>query len=451
MPDSCLTKRSMRPLRVDQDLPLSGCLVFELPPELEERCEGEIVAASETGLAYFVTPHATYAMHYHDSTNQRLLVRGDEVVGGFTSTICLTRCAPRLQRILEVFRPAPFTMPLERYAYLSRIEGVPYIGSRKEVEMFLTTHAITSCPMGSDSTIEAEVPLARFDLYFVARALGHQFGTVTALYDEETKQVIVRGLSFEAGRVVAKCTDLLTGATEKLLSCVLPLFISHIEESRITMAERISLNLASRMPKISYTATIRLSPRQVLGHILFGELASLAGLERTTTQPSISTTLGLLLERLHLLHLPQELYLVYASSSDDTSLVTPQGPGPTLRLLCHLIQPRALYSSEYSPISSCWIDPDLPIGLETKVIFISRQGLSSDPLQRAFWLFDRSPRWAVEGFSAMLADACRPEELDEVVDRCSRRLGTTSEGTGVVVGERREKRALLLPRSTAGK
>ncbi|TNJ26233.1 hypothetical protein GMRT_14856 [Giardia muris] len=441
----------MRPLRVNKDMPISDCLVFELPPELEERCEGEIVAASETGLAYFVTSLATYAMHYHDSTNQRLLLRGNEVVGEFTSTVCLTRCAPRLQRILEVFRSAPFSMPLERYAYLSRIEGVPYIGSKKEVDAFLTAHSITSCPLSLDPMAEAEVPLARFDMYFVARALGHQFGAITTVCDEESKQIVMRGATFEVGRIIASCTELLTGASENLLIYVLPLFVSHIEDSRLTAEERISINLTTRMPKISYTATIRLSPRQVLGQILLGEFAELIGVERTAPLPSIPTSLGVLLERLHLLHLPQEIYFAYAQHSNNISLITPQSRGPTVSLLYHLLRPQALHSDEYTPVSSCWIDPDLPLGVDTRIILISRQGLSSDPLQRAFWLFDRSPRWDVDGFSAMLADACRPEELDETVERCSRRLGTTSAGAGAVVGERREKRVLLLPRTATGK
>ena len=433
-------------------------IIMQLPPDLENECNGQIVATSEDAQTYYITGDHVYKLFARDSSNTRFLLPSPDgeletpqlhtALCTFGSVVELDPSPPVLDSILRRCIPQQLGGNIVAPIYLSRLLSESnYVATKKDVCTYLASLAMFPCdtnanPKCDPFTATGEYPLARFHTNKVAEVLALFLraeptslerdslpwcapSTPLSTLVETIQRILPEtswGLAIHAIVSLSKTINGHTLSLDKLAEFV---------------SEPTSLNLNAQ-------TTVSLSPRRIIASIVLsfinqsGTHISVSGVH--TVKFALKTVYSKLAE----MSFPREFLMAYMEEAELSNQLE-QVSLPVIAYI-DLLVPRSLRDPKSTDTSSCWISPEDSLLIESQLIYIERSHLSSNPLNRAFELLDIQPRWRKSAFAAFMVDTCAPQEDSNAVTECyTREVGRTDCGEMIVV-EKREKRILLASR-----
>lgn len=441
---------------------------MQLPSDLENECNGQIVAMSESSQAYYITDTHIYKLLARDSSNTRFLITSPGeasessqtygVLCVFGSVVELDPCPPIVNSILRRCVAQKLGSNIVTPIYLSRLLSESnYIGTKRDVCTYLASLAMLPCDLDANSerclfAANGEYPLARFHTGKVAEILAIFLGGDPSGLgaDQSTLSwctpsiplaalvnIIQRVLPEVSWGVAAHAIISLSNAID---GCILSL-----EKLAGFVSDPTSLHLSPQ-------TAIRLSSRQILASIVLSFITQ-SGIHMTKAGIHvIEFTLKAIVSKVGEISLPHDFLLAYVEEAMlGEQLAQKVSEVFSLPIIAYvdLLTPRSLRDLRSVDTSACWMAPERNLSVESQFMYIERSHLSSNPLNRAFELLDIQQRWSKGAFTALMIDVCAPHENpNAITEDYTREVGRTDSGEIVVV-EKREKRILLASRVQA--
>lgn len=435
---------------------------MQLPPDLEDECDGQIVAISEDTQAYYIADNYIYKLSARDSSNTRFLValpnrasdmlETHNILCTFGSVVELDPCPPTLDTILKCCVAQKPESSITAPIYLSPLlSESKYVATRKDVCTYLASLAMLPCnvdanPKSDLFSDKEEYPLARFHTNKVAEILSIFLESSPINHEENNSLwaplVSLATLIEIVQRVLPEISWGVAAHTIVSLSRA-------INGSILSLEKLAEFVLCPASLKLGAQTMVSLSPRRILASIALSFIAQLGARMNKAGICVIEFAFKAIYSKINDMSLPQEFLMAYIEEAGLRDQVEKEVSEmfslPTTACI-DLLMPRSLRDSRSIDTSACWMAPESSPLTESQMVYVERSHLSSNPLNRAFELLDIQPRWRKSAFSALMADVCSPQENPNIVTECyTREVGRTDCGEIIVV-EKREKRILLASR-----
>lgn len=441
---------------------------MQLPSDLENECNGRIVAISEDSQAYYITDTHIYRLLARDSSNTRFLITPPSEASDssqthnalcmFGSIVELDPCPPIMDGILRRCVAQKLGDNIVAPIYLSRLLSESnYIGTKIDVCTYLASLAMLPCDINATSgcclfAANGEYPLARFHTGKVAEVLAIFLRADLNSFETDQNTLSWCAPSTPLAALINIIQRILPGVswgvaahTIVSLSNTIDGCILSLEKLAKFVSDPTSLHLSAQ-------TAIHLSPKQILASIVFSFITQ-SGMHMTKAGIHvIEFTLKAIVSKIDEISLPHDFLIAYVEETmlgEQLAQKISEVFSLPITTYLDLLAPRSLRDPKSVNTSACWMTPESNLSIESQITYIERSHLNSNPLNRAFELLDIQPRWSKGAFTAFMIDVCAPHENPNVVtESYTREVGRTDRGEMVVV-EKREKRILLASRIQA--
>lgn len=439
-------------------------IIMQLPPELEDECNGRIVAMSESAQAYYITEDHIYKLSARDSSNTRFLIalphevsetpevqQVYNVMCSFGSIVELDPCSPILDTVLKCCVAQKPSCSIVTPIYLSRLlSESKFIATKKDVCTYLASLSMLPCNVGANPEHDLfpdrqEYPLARFHTGKVAEVLSIFIEGNSSNHERDDS------LWYTSSASLVTLIEIIQRVLPEIswgISAHIVLSLSRAIDGHILSLEKLGEFVFDPTSlKLGPRTMVSLSPRRILASIVLTFITQLGSHIDKAGIPVIEFAFKSIYSKITDMSLPREFLMNYIEEAGLREQQIEQDISEMfslpIRAYIDLLTPRSLRDSKSVDTSACWIAPESSLLMESQMIYLNRSHLSSSPLNRAFELFDIQSRWRKSAFSALMTDVCSPQESSNIVTECYAREVGRTDCEEIIIIEKREKRILL--------